>query len=304
MAKHFLTLLDYTEKEIRKILDMAKEIKSGDLEGGLKGETLAMLFEKTSTRTRVSFEVAMHQLGGHAIFLDSRTTKLAEKETLKDTVRVLERYCDAIMARIYRHSDLEEMAEFASIPVINGLSDLYHPCQTLADLLTVVEKKGGTEDLKVVFIGDCAFNMARSTMIGFSKLWANVFLVCPEKAKYMPDQELLENIRKYVKGNVRIENDPVKGMKDADVVITDKWVSPGQEKEEKQRLRDFKKYQVNSELVKHAKQDFVFLHCLPASRGHEVTDGVIDSKNSMVFDAAENRLHTEKALLLYLLKGD
>jgi ornithine carbamoyltransferase len=304
MAKHFLTLLDYTEKEIRKILDMAKEIKSGDLKGGLSGETLAMLFEKTSTRTRVSFEVAMHQLGGHAIFLDSRTTKLAEKETLKDTVRVLERYCDAIMARVYKHSDLEGMAGSASVPVINGLSDLYHPCQTLADLLTVIEKKGGIEDLKVVFIGDCAFNMARSTMIGFSKLWANVFLVCPKKPKYMPDQELLENIRKYVKGNIRIENDPVKGMKDADVVITDKWISPGERGDLKKRIRDLKRYQVNSELVKHAKQDFIFLHCLPASRGHEVTDEVIDSPNSMVFDAAGNRLHTEKALLLYLLKGD
>jgi ornithine carbamoyltransferase len=304
MAKNFLTLMDYTEKEMRKILDTAKEIKSGDSEGDLKGKTLAMIFEKTSTRTRVSFEVAMHQLGGHAIFLDSRTTKLAEKETLKDTVRVLERYSDAILARVYKHSDLEEMAEVSRVPVINGLSDLYHPCQTLADLLTVIEKKGGIEDLKVVFIGDCAFNMARSTMIGFSKLWANVSLVCPDKAKYMPDPEFVERVRKYVKGNIRIENDPVKGVKDADVVITDKWASPGEKDGLERRMRDLKRYQVNSELVKHAKQDFIFLHCLPASRGHEVTDEVIDSKNSVVFDAAENRLHTGKALLLYLLKGD
>jgi len=296
--------MDYPEKEIRKILDLAMKIKSGEFEDKLENQTLAMLFEKTSTRTRVSFEVAMTQLGGHAIYLDSRTTKLAEKETLKDTVRVLERYCDAIMARVYKHSDLEEIANVSKIPVINGLSDLYHPCQTLADLLTVIEKKGGIEDLKVVFMGDCAFNTGMSAMIGFSKLWANVFLVCPNKSKYLPDPEFLESVRKHVKGNIRIENDPAKGIKDADVVITDKWVSPGQEKEEKQRIGDFKKYQVNSELVKHAKQDFIFLHCLPALRGCEVTDDVIDSVNSAVFDAAENRLHTAKALLLYLLKGD
>ncbi len=304
MVKHFLTLFDYPEKEIRKILDMAKGIKSGEMEGDLEGQTLAMLFEKTSTRTRVSFEVAMHQLGGHAIFLDSRTTKLAEKETLEDTVRVLERYSDAILARVYRHSDLERISEISSVPIINGLSDLHHPCQTLADLLTVMEKKGGIEDLKVVFIGDCAFNMARSSMIGFAKLWANVFLVCPNKPKYMPDPEFLETVRKYVKGNIRIEHDPVKGVKDADVVITDKWVSPGQEGEEEERMKDFRKYQVNSELVKHAKEDFVFLHCLPASRGYEVTNDVIDGPNSVVFDEAENRLHTAKALLLYLLKED
>ncbi len=304
MAKNFLTLIDYPEKEIRKILDMAKDVKNGDLEGDLKGKTLAMLFEKTSTRTRVSFEVAMHQLGGHAIFLDSRTTKLAEKETLKDTVRVLERYSDAILARVYKHKDLEEIAKFAGVPIINGLSNLHHPCQTLADLLTVIERKGGIEDLKVVFIGDCAFNMARSTMIGFSKLWANVYLVCPKKAKYMPDPEFVEGVRKYVKGNIKVENDPVKGVKDADVIITDKWISPGERGDLEKRIRDLKRYQVNSELVKHAKQGFIFLHCLPASRGHEVTDEVIDSPNSMVFDAAENRLHTEKALLLYLFKGE
>ena len=304
MAKNFLTLLDYPEKEIRKILDMAKRVKTGEFEGNLEGKTLAMLFEKTSTRTRVSFEVAMHQLGGHAIFLESKTTKLAEKETLTDTVRVLERYCDAIMARVYRHSDLEEMSRVSHIPVINGLSDMYHPCQTLADLLTVMEKKGGIEDLKVVFIGDCAFNMGTSTMIGFSKLWANVSLVCPNKSKYLPEQEFLENVRKYVKGSIKVENDPVKGIKDADVVITDKWISPGQEKEREGRFRDFKKYQVNTELVKHAKQDFIFLHCLPASRGQEVTSEVIDGRNSVVFDEAENRLHTEKALLLYLLKEE
>lgn len=304
MAKNFLTLLDYTEKEIRKILDTARDIKAGNTEGDLKGKTLAMLFEKTSTRTRVSFDVAMHQLGGHAIFLDSRTTKLAEKETLKDTVRVLERYSDAILARVYKHSDLEDMAKVSKVPVINGLSDLYHPCQTLADLMTVIEKKGGIEDLKVVFIGDCAFNMSRSTMVGFSKLWANVYLVCPDKPEYLPDPEFVENVRKYVKGNIRVENDPVKGMKDADVVVTDKWISPGEKGNLEERAKDLKGYQVNSELVKHAKQDFIFLHCLPASRGQEVTDEVMDSNNSAVFDAAENRLHTAKALLLYLLKED
>lgn len=303
MVKHFLTLLDFSEKEIKHILDLALKIKKGEVDERLEDKTLAMLFEKTSTRTRISFETGMTQLGGHAIFIDSRTTKLAEKETLQDTMRTIERYCDVLMARVYEHSDLEKMASVSKIPVINGLSNLYHPCQTMADMLTVLEKKGKLEYLKVAFVADCGFNTFNSTMIGFSKMWSNVVAVCPKKKEYMPDPELLEMARKYGKGSIKIEHDPVKGVKDADVVITDKWVSPGQEEEEKKRMRDFKKYQVNSELVKHAKQDFIFMHCLPALRNYEVTDEVMDSQNSVVFDEAENRLHTEKAILLYLLKN-
>jgi ornithine carbamoyltransferase len=303
MVRHFLTLLDFSEKEIKHLLDLAVKLKSGELEEKLEGRTLAMLFEKTSTRTRVSFEVAMTQLGGHAIFLDTRTTKLAEKETLKDTVRVLERYCDAIVGRVYKHSDLEEAAAISLVPVINGLSEKFHPCQTMADMLTVLEKKGKLDDLKVAFVGDCGFNMFTSTMIGFSKMWSNVVGVCPPKKEYMPDPSLVERAKKHAKGSIKIEHDPIKGVRDADVVITDKWVSPGQEKDEKQRLADFKKYQVNAELLKHAKEDCIFMHCLPALRGYEVTSEVIDGRHSVVFDEAENRLHVQKALLLYLLKG-
>lgn len=303
MTRHFLTLLDFSEKEIRHLLELAVKLKAGEVHEKLEGKTLAMLFEKTSTRTRVSFEVAMNQLGGHAIFLDVRTTKLAEKETLRDTVRVLERYCDAIVGRVYKHADLEEAAAISSVPIINGLSERFHPCQTMADMLTVLDKKGKLDDLKVAFVGDCGFNMFTSTMIGFSKMWSNVVGVCPPKKAYMPEPSLVEHARKHAKGSIKIEHDPVKGVKDADVVITDKWVSPGQEKEEKQRVADFKKYQVNSELVKHAKGDFIFMHCLPALRGFEVTDEVIDSPASVVFDEAENRLHVQKAILLYLLKG-
>jgi len=303
MVRHFLTLLDFTEKEIRHLLSLAKEIKEGKRNEKLEGKTIAMIFEKTSTRTRVSFEVAMYQLGGHAIYLDTKTTKLAENETIKDTVKVLERYCDAIVARVYKHSDLEEMASVASIPIINGLSDKFHPCQTLADMLTVMEKKKKLEDLKVVFIGDCNFNMFNSTMIGFSKMWANVLGVCPPKKEYMPDPRLLEQARKFAKGSIKIEHDPIKGIKDADVVITDKWVSPGQESEKEKRMEDFKNYQINSKLLSYAKEDCIFMHCLPALRGFEVTDDVIDGPHSVVFDEAENRLHVQKATLLYLLKN-
>jgi ornithine carbamoyltransferase len=303
MVRHFLTLLDFSEKEVRHLLDLAIKIKAGEIEEKLEGKTLAMLFEKTSTRTRVSFEVAMAQLGGHGIFLEARTTKLAESETLEDMTHALERYCDAIMARVYKHSDLERMVAVSSIPIINGLSEKFHPCQTMADMLTVLEKKGKLDDLKVAFIGDCGFNMFHSTMIGFSKMWSNVVGICPDKKEYVPNPEILEMAKKQAKGSIKIEHDPVKGIKDADVIITDKWVSPGQEKEEQQRMKNFKKYQVNAELVKHAKPDYIFMHCLPALRGYEVTDDVIDSRNSVVFDEAENRLHVQKAILLYILKG-
>jgi ornithine carbamoyltransferase len=302
MTKHFLTLMDYSEKEIKHLLDLALKLKAGEIEERLEGKTLAMLFEKPSTRTRVSFEAGMTRLGGHAIYLDLRTTQLGRGETVEDTARTLERYCDVVMARVNRHSDLEKMASVSKIPVINALSEKFHPCQTMADMLTVLEKKGTLEDLKVVFLGDCGFNMFNSTMVGFSKMWSDVVGVCPDKKEYMPDPELVEKTKKYAKGSIKMEHDPVKGVKDADVIYTDVWVSMGQEGADK-RLKDLKPYQVNPGLLKHAKPDHIVMHCLPAHRGQEITDDVIDGRNSVVFDQAENRLHAQNAILLHLLKG-
>ncbi len=302
MTKHFLTLMDYPEKEIKHLLELAVKIKSGEVEEKLEGMSLAMLFEKPSTRTRISFEVGMTQLGGHAIYLDLRTTQLGRGETVEDTMRIIERYCDVLMARVKAHETLEKMASVSKIPIINGLSNRFHPCQTMADLLTVLEKKGTLEDIKIAFLGDCGFNMFHSTMIGFSKMWSNVVGVCPEKKEYMPDPELLETSRKHAKGSIRIEHDPVKGIKDADVVYTDTWVSMGQEDADK-RIKDLKPYQLNSDLLSHAKEDAIVMHCLPAHRGQEITNDVIDGPQSVVFDQAENRLHAQKAILLYLLKG-
>lgn len=305
MTRHFLTLLDFSEKEIRHILDLAARLKAGEVEGAgkkLEGKTLAMLFEKPSTRTRVSFEAGMTQMGGHAIYIDARTTQLGRGETVEDTARTLERYCDMIMARVNRHDDLEKMASVAGVPVINGLSDKDHPCQTIADLLTVLEKKGGLDGLKVAFLGDCGFNMFNSTMIGFSKMWANVVGVCPEKKEYNPDPELVEKAKKHAKGSIKVEHDPIKGIRDADVVYTDVWVSMGQENAD-QRVKDLKQYQVNRDLLKHAKPDALVMHCLPAHRGQEITSDVVDGPQSIVFDQAENRLHAQKAIMLYLLEG-
>ncbi len=302
MVKHLLTLLDYSEKEIKEMLDLALKVKSGEVKEKLEDQTLAMLFEKPSTRTRVSFEVGMTQLGGHAIFLDMSTTQLGRGETIEDTTRTIERYCDIMMARVNKHSDLEKMAAVSNIPVINALSEKFHPCQTMADMLTVLEKKGKLEDLKVVFLGDCGFNMFNSTMIGFSKMWSNVVAVCPDRKEYMPDPELVEHARKYAKGSIKIEHDPVKGIREADVIHTDTWVSMGQEGADK-RIRQLKPYQLNSKLLKHAKEDAIVMHCLPAHRGHEITDEVIDGPQSVVFDQAENRLHAQNAIMLYLLKN-
>lgn len=302
MTKHLLTLLDFSEKEVKHVLELALKVKGGEVDEKLKDLTLAMLFEKPSTRTRVSFETGMTKLGGHAIFLDMRTTQLGRGETIEDTTKTIERYCDIIMARVNKHADLEEMASVSQIPVINALSEKFHPCQTMADMLTVLEKKDKLEDLKVVFLGDCAFNMFNSTMIGFSKMWSNVVAICPDKKEYLPDPELVDFARKHGKGSIKIEHDPVKGIKDADVVHTDTWVSMGQKDADK-RIKELKPYQLNSELLKHAKENAIVMHCLPAHRGHEITNEVIDGPQSVVFDQAENRLHAQNAIMLYLLKG-
>lgn len=302
-GRHFLTLLDYTKEEIEYLLDLAIRMKKGEAKKSLKGKSLAMLFQKSSTRTRVSFEVGMTQLDGHALFMDMGTTQLGRGETVGDTAQTLSRYVDGIMARLYKHSDAEELAKYAKVPVINALTDLFHPCQTMADMMTVIEKKGRIKGLKVVFYGDCGFNMFNSTAIGFSKLGADVVACCPKLPNYSLNEKVMERARKGEIGNISLEHDPLKAAKDADVIMTDVWVSMGQDAEKAKRLAELKDYQVNAKIMAQAKPDAIFMHCLPAHRGEEVAAEVIDGKQSVVFDEAENRLHAQKAILAELMGG-
>ena len=300
--KHFLTLLDYSPEEISDLVEKAKEMKSQRVNLKLlPGKVLLMLFEKTSTRTRISFETAMTQLGGHAIFMEARVSKIKEGEALKDSARVFSEYVDGVMARLYKQEDLEEIAEHSKVPVINGLTDAFHPCQTLSDILTVKEYKGNNlEGLKLAFVGDCGYNMAQSTMIGFSKMGVDVNLVCPDKKIYQPMDWVWKKAKKQFESEVKLVHDPVEGVKDVDIVYTDTWVSPGQKNRE-QRIKDLRPFQVNSRLIRHAKKDAIVMHCLPAFRGFEITDDVIDGPQSIVFHQAQNRLHAQKALLVELL---
>jgi len=303
MTKHLLSDFDFNSKEVNELLNLAEKVKKNPEEflSSLKNKTLAMYFEKTSTRTRVSFEVAMTQLGGHAVYLDARTTQSAKGEPLSDIAKTLSRYCDGIMARMYKQSDLEIMAKAASVLVINGLTDLFHPCQTLGDLLTVKEKLGKLEGT-IAFLGDCGFNMAHSTLISFSKMAMNVNLVCPDIKDYMPKEEIVEKAQKEAVGEINIIHNPEEGVKNVDVVYTDIWVSMGQEKEMEQRIKDLKPYQVNSSLLRSAKKSVKIMHCLPAYREYEITGEVLDGPNSLIWDQAENRLHIQKAILLTLIR--
>ena len=268
----------------------------------LKGKTVAMIFQKPSTRTRASFETAVHQLGGHAMNLSWNEMQLGRGETIHDTAKVLDRYVDAIMARVFSHEDLEELAKHAQAPVINGLSDKHHPCQILADLLTLLQHKRKLKGLKLAYVGD-GNNVCNSLLIGCAKTGVNITVATP--AGYRPDPEavrLAEEAASETGAGVKVIGDPQTAVNSADAVYTDTFVSMGLEKEKEERLRAFlPKYQVNEKLFSLAKPDAIFLHCLPAHRGEEVTDQVIDGPNSAVWDEAENRLHTSKALLTLLL---
>ena len=268
----------------------------------LKGKTVAMIFQKPSTRTRASFETAVHQLGGHAMYLSWNEMQLGRGETIHDTAKVLDRYVDAIMARVFSHEDLEELAKHAQAPVINGLSDKHHPCQILADLLTLLQHKRKLKGLKLAYVGD-GNNVCNSLLIGCAKTGVNITVATP--AGYRPDPEavrLAEEAASETGAGVKVIEDPETAVNSADAVYTDTFVSMGLEKEKEERLRAFlPKYQVNEKLFSLAKPDAIFLHCLPAHRGEEVTDQVIDGSNSAVWDEAENRLHTSKALLTLLL---
>ncbi|KAF0823061.1 ornithine carbamoyltransferase [Cytobacillus firmus] len=304
-GKDFLTLADFSADEIKGLLEKAKQLKEAHLQGAetsiLKGKILGMIFEKSSTRTRVSFEAGMLQLGGHALYLNSQDLQLGRGESIADTAKVLSQYVDAIMIRTFSHEKIQELAYHADIPVINGLTDLYHPCQALADLLTIEEKNGELKGQNLAYIGD-GNNVAHSLMIASAKMGVNITIACP--AGYEPDQSIFQQSQEFAElsgSKVIVTHNPEEAAANADAIYTDVWTSMGQEAENDKRLKDFADYQVNEYLVQNAKKDYVFLHCLPAHRGEEVTAEVIDGNNSAVFQQAGNRLHVQKAILSEIL---
>ncbi len=303
--KHLLSIKDLTVEELENILNLSEKLKRQTREGVqhhlLKGKTLGMIFTKSSTRTRVSFEVGMYQLGGYSLFLSSNDIQLGRGESIYDTAQVLSRYIDGIMIRTFKQSDVEELARYGSIPVINGLTDLMHPCQILADLFTVYEHKGTLKGLKMAYVGD-GNNVANSLLHGCAKVGMDIAVATPEGFECNKDMvsEAQEDAR--VSGSrILLTNDPVEAIKNADVVYTDTWVSMGQEGEKAERVKTFMPYQVNGQLFSQAKDDAIFLHCLPAYRGYEVTDEIIDGPQSVVFDEAENRMHVQKAVMAILM---
>ncbi len=298
--KHLLKLMDWTSGEILETLDLADRLKAENKAGIahplLKGKTLAMLFSKSSTRTRVSFEVGMYQLGGHALFISNKESQVGRGEPVQDTARVLSRYVDGIMIRTYAQQEVEDLAKYGSVPVINGLTDYAHPCQVLADLQTIREFKGKLKGLKLCFIGD-GINMANSLIVGGLKTGMTVSLACPDN--HRPDPEILKWAEST--GRFTLTNDPKTAAKDADVVITDVWVSMGQEAEKLQREKDFAGYLVDEALMAVAKPDCMVQHCLPAHRGEEITEEAFEAHAKEIFEEAENRLHAQKAVLVRLL---
>lgn len=305
--KHLLTLQDWTEDEIYQCLSLALKLKAmqknGEKQTCLSGKTLAMIFAKSSTRTRVSFEVGTTQLGGSALFLSTSDIQLGRGELISDTAQVLSRMVDGIMIRTFKQSDLEELAKYGTIPIINGLTDEFHPCQVLADLLTIYEKKGKLKGLKLAFVGD-GNNMAHSLMIGCSKLGIDVAIASPDGYKPNPVYTAWSVANAEAQGSkVTVCTDPLEACKDADVLYTDVWASMGQEDEAAKRRADFSRYQINAQCLEVSKKDAIFLHCLPAHRGEEVTSEVIDGPHSVIFDEAENRLHAQKAVMSLLMGG-
>ena len=305
MKKDLRAISDLSSGDLEAILKRAaalkKTLQQGKSRPTLKGKSLGMIFEKSSTRTRVSFEVGMYQLGGQALFLSSNDLQIGRGEPIADTARTLSRYLDGIMIRTFAQSTVEELARHAEIPVINGLSDLHHPCQALADLFTIREKKGALKGLKLAYVGD-GNNVANSLIEACVKTGMHISVACPHG--YEPDAGVMRGAkRESVKtgSELRIVNDPVKAVKDADAVHTDVWASMGQEAEHAVRVRAFKGYELNARLMKDARPKAVVMHCLPAHRGEEISADVIDGRQSVVFDQAENRLHVQKAVLEMLL---
>lgn len=302
MNKDFLSILDINKIELEQILSEAIHLKTlkkqGVVHDVLRGKNLAMIFEKSSTRTHISFEVGMNELGGHALFLNARDMQIWRGEEIRDTARAASRYVSGIMIRAYKHSTIEEFARFATIPVINGLSDLEHPCQLLADIMTMQEHFGSTDDLKVAWVGD-GNNVCNSLILSTVLTGYSVTVATPQG--YEPSEEIVKKAR-TLGGKVKLVKSPDQAVKDAHVIVTDTWVSMGDDAEREERLKTFSGYTVDTGLMRHASPDARVLHCLPAHRGEEIADEVMEGGQSLVWDEAENRLHAQKALLVRLLK--
>jgi ornithine carbamoyltransferase len=302
MKKDFISILDIDEEELEQLLNEAHELKrqtkSGTKHLLLAGQTLAMIFEKSSTRTHISFEVGMNQLGGHALFLNAGDMQIRRGEEIRDTARAASRYVSGLMIRAYKHSTIEEYAKYASIPVINGLSDLEHPCQLLADIMTIQEHFGSTKDIRVAWVGD-GNNVCNSLILATVLTGLKVTVATPKG--YEPAADIVRNAR-ALGGDVTLIREPERAVKDAEVIVTDTWISMGDEAEKEERMRVFRKYTVDAPLMRHASPDARVLHCLPAHRGEEITDEVMEGGQSLVWDEAENRLHAQKALLVRLLR--
>ncbi len=296
--RHLLSITDLSREEIEEILGKTGALKEARRKGSeplpLKGKALALLFEKPSLRTRVSFEVGMQQLGGRTLYLSPDEVQLGKREAVKDVAKVLSRYVEVIVARVFAHETIMELAKYSDVPVINGLSDKLHPCQVLSDIYTILERRGSLKDLKVAFVGD-GNNVANSWVYAASKLGINLIVATPEGCE--PDKEVLAEAG----DNVKSIHDPEEAVKRADVVYADTWISMGQEMETEEREKIFPPYQINANLLEKAKPDCLVMHCLPAHRGKEITDEVMDGPRSLVFDQAENRIHMQKAILALLL---
>ena len=302
MVKHLLTLSDLSKTDFETFLERAMELKKRQKQGtanrSLMGKTLGLLFDKPSTRTRASFEAAMVQLGGAPLFISSKDTQISRDEPIKDTARVLSRYFDGLAIRTFAQDTVEEFADFSTIPVINALTDTYHPCQILSDLLTVLQKKRVFDNLKIAWIGD-GNNMAHSWINAAATLGLNLTLACPHD--YFPDKKILDAAVKKNPDAITMTTDPMEAAKDADVINTDVWASMGQESEQQARRKVFEPFQLNSKLLAEAAKDAIVMHCLPAHRGEEITEDILEGPNSVVWDQSENKLHMHKAILEILL---
>jgi ornithine carbamoyltransferase len=302
VKKDFISIADLSRNEIEAIFDLTKElkekVKNGREHHMCKNKTMAMIFAKPSARTRISFETGMYQLGGYALYLSPNDIGIGNRESVKDIARVISRYNDIIMARLFDHKHMEELAQYATVPVINGLTDYNHPCQIMADIYTIKEHKGRHTDLKITYIGD-GNNIANSWINLASKIPIHLVICAP--SGYEPDKATVSSARKKNVSQIEITDDPIRAVKKADVIYTDVWASMGQEDETEKRKKIFKPYQVNSALMQKADKSALVMHCLPAHRGDEITDEVIDSPKSIVFDEAENRMHVQKAIIAGLL---
>ncbi len=303
MKRDLITLLDYTSAEVLALIDSADRLKKqkGKLRADLKAKSVALVFQKPSNRTRVSFEVGVYELGGHCLYLGPDEISLGKRETTHDVAKTLSRYVHCIVARVFDNKDIVELAQYAEVPVINALCDLYHPCQALADIQTIREQFGKFKGLTLSYVGD-GNNVFHSLMVACAKVGVNIRFAGPRG--YDPDPQIVDRAKDVAKKNkcvIELGRDPKEAIKGAHVIYSDVWVSMGQEAETARRIKEFKGYQINEDLVKGAHKDYIFMHCLPAHRGLEVTAGIIDGKHAVIFDQAENRLHAQKAVLLKLL---